>query len=208
MSDDLGDRKILKNADDLKEMGEEIYEYLVDAVVLERCFNVHRIFKLIGAVLPHETSKEPTIVSDHDIFGSESTSQTKHQKSMEVVCDVCQRPIAASRFAPHLEKCMGMGRNSSRIAQLRINQTINYTNSERKRRASTSRSRRFSDQSDEDSHNTAADDDEDWASSRRSRKSRKTKLKSKMKTRTLLSVCFLYVACYQIPFEVLALIYE
>ena len=31
-----------------------------------------------------------------------------------------QRNMAASRFAPHLEKCMGMGRNSSRLASRRI----------------------------------------------------------------------------------------
>ena len=28
--------------------------------------------------------------------------------------------MVASRFAPHLEKCMGMGRNSSRVASKRI----------------------------------------------------------------------------------------
>ena len=36
------------------------------------------------------------------------------------VCPNCQRNLAASRFAPHLEKCMGMGRNSSRLASRRL----------------------------------------------------------------------------------------
>ena len=29
-------------------------------------------------------------------------------------------PLNACRFAPHLEKCMGMGRNSSRLASRRL----------------------------------------------------------------------------------------
>ena len=40
-------------------------------------------------------------------------------KNKECVCPNCNRSIAASRFAPHLEKCLGMGRNSSRIANRR-----------------------------------------------------------------------------------------
>ena len=42
------------------------------------------------------------------------------KKPAECVCPNCQRNMAASRFAPHLEKCMGMGRNSSRLASRRI----------------------------------------------------------------------------------------
>ncbi|NXF93930.1 AT7L3 protein, partial [Eubucco bourcierii] len=50
-----------------------------------------------------------------DIFG-----QVYNQwKNKECVCPNCSRSIAASRFAPHLEKCLGMGRNSSRIANRR-----------------------------------------------------------------------------------------
>lgn len=47
-----------------------------------------------------------------------SSGQLK--KQLECVCPHCHRPLAAPRFAPHLEKCMGMGRNSSRIASKRI----------------------------------------------------------------------------------------
>lgn len=38
----------------------------------------------------------------------------------ECVCPNCNRSLAAIRFAPHLEKCMGMGRSSSRLATRRI----------------------------------------------------------------------------------------
>jgi len=51
-----------------------------------------------------------------DIFG-----QVVGKKStFEIQCPNCKRTLAAVRFAPHLEKCMGMGRNSSRIASRRL----------------------------------------------------------------------------------------
>lgn len=50
-----------------------------------------------------------------DVFG-----QHPVKKSQECTCPNCERGVAACRFATHLEKCMGMGRNSSRIASLRI----------------------------------------------------------------------------------------
>ena len=49
-----------------------------------------------------------------DVFG-----HVPMKKQLECVCPNCSRNLAASRFAPHLEKCMGMGRNSSRIASRR-----------------------------------------------------------------------------------------
>ena len=42
----------------------------------------------------------------------------------QIECPNCSsRTLAASRFAPHLEKCMGMGRNSSRVASRRLANT-------------------------------------------------------------------------------------
>lgn len=49
-----------------------------------------------------------------------SSVAVNSKKPAECVCPNCQRNMAASRFAPHLEKCMGMGRNSSRLASRRI----------------------------------------------------------------------------------------
>ena len=51
-----------------------------------------------------------------DVFGH--LNQTK--KFQECNCPNCKRSVAACKFATHLEKCMGMGRNSSRIASRRI----------------------------------------------------------------------------------------
>ena len=42
-----------------------------------------------------------------------------HEVSETFECIHCKRPVVASRFAPHLEKCMGMGRVSSRLAARR-----------------------------------------------------------------------------------------
>ena len=57
-----------------------------------------------------------------DVFGqaiSTTSGVPALKKQPECVCPNCQRNLAASRFAPHLEKCMGMGRNSSRLASRR-----------------------------------------------------------------------------------------
>lgn len=48
-----------------------------------------------------------------DIFGNVPQTQ---KKTVDCVCPNCSRTLGASKFAPHLEKCMGMGRNSSRLA--------------------------------------------------------------------------------------------
>lgn len=66
---------------------------------------------LIALNSPPEIVDQPGV----DIFG-----QVYNQwKNKECECPNCKRLIAASRFAPHLEKCLGMGRNSSRIANRR-----------------------------------------------------------------------------------------
>uniref|UniRef100_A0A914ZM21 SAGA-associated factor 11 n=1 Tax=Parascaris univalens TaxID=6257 RepID=A0A914ZM21_PARUN len=129
-------------------------------------------------------------LEEFDIFGNANIPQ-KPQKNMEVYCDECKRTIAASRFAPHLEKCMGMGRNSSRVARRRL---ANYVCS-LKGSSSTGRLRdslgRDSDvdRSDDDSRHTLPDDDDDWTSSRKTRKSRKSKVRNKPRsTRSRLNV--------------------
>lgn len=50
-----------------------------------------------------------------DVFG-----QTHPPSAMEqITCMKCGRKVAAGRFAPHLEKCLGGGRQSSRQATRR-----------------------------------------------------------------------------------------
>ncbi|XP_046709692.1 ataxin-7-like protein 3 isoform X3 [Silurus meridionalis] len=103
-------------------IAQEILSDLVEDACLGLCFEVHRAVKQ-GYFFLDDTDQESTkdfeIVDQPgvDIFG-----QVYNQwKNKECVCPNCSRSIAASRFAPHLEKCLGMGRNSSRIANRRHN---------------------------------------------------------------------------------------
>ncbi|NXL22021.1 AT7L3 protein, partial [Setophaga kirtlandii] len=110
------------------------------------CFEVHRAVKC-GYFFLDDT--DPDSMKDFEIVdqpGVDIFGQVYNQwKNKECVCPNCSRSIAASRFAPHLEKCLGMGRNSSRIANRRIASSNNLNKSE-------------SDQEDNDDIN-----DNDWS---------------------------------------------
>ncbi|KAH3692154.1 ataxin-7-like protein 3 [Dreissena polymorpha] len=112
------------NIDDLKEELAFIVNDIIDDVTLGLCFEVHRSCKLgtlfLGDTDP-QSQREHAIVDEPgvDVFGNPPA-----RKQLECVCPNCQRNLAASRFAPHLEKCMGMGRNSSRIASRRSQKAL------------------------------------------------------------------------------------
>ncbi|TNN65309.1 Ataxin-7-like protein 3 [Liparis tanakae] len=137
----------------LEGLAQDILSDLLEDACLGLCFEVHRAVKQ-GYFFLDDTDQEsmrdfacskfPEIVDQPglDVFG-----QVYNQwKNKECVCPNCNRSIAASRFAPHLEKCLGMGRNSSRIANRRI-VTGNNTNNKSE-----------SDQEDNDDVN-----DNDWS---------------------------------------------
>nr|XP_020461170.1 ataxin-7-like protein 3 isoform X2 [Monopterus albus] len=130
----------------LEALVHDIYSELVEDACLGLCFEVHRAVKQGYFFLDEtdqESMKEFEIVDQPgvDIFG-----QVYNQwKNKECECPNCKRLIAASRFAPHLEKCLGMGRNSSRIASRRLASNNNTSKSE-------------SDQEDNDDLN-----DNDWS---------------------------------------------
>ncbi|WAR04408.1 AT7L3-like protein [Mya arenaria] len=97
---------------------------IIDDVTLGLCFEVHRSSKL-GTLFLGDT--DPQSKLEHamvdragvDVFGNPPA-----KKQLECICPNCHRNLAASRFAPHLEKCMGMGRNSSRIASRRSQKVL------------------------------------------------------------------------------------
>ncbi|KAM9392260.1 ataxin-7-like protein 3 isoform 2-T2 [Pholidichthys leucotaenia] len=130
----------------LEALAHEVYTELVDDACLGLCFEVHRAVKqgyFFLDEMDQESMKEFEIIDQPgvDIFG-----QVYNQwKNKECECPNCKRLIAASRFAPHLEKCLGMGRNSSRIASRRLASNNNMSKSE-------------SDQEDNDDLN-----DNDWS---------------------------------------------
>ena len=82
------------------------------------------IFQLTEFIDSSEDSNEASESKGQtDVFGqpiSTSSGPPALKKQPECICPNCQRNLAASRFAPHLEKCMGMGRNSSRLASRRL----------------------------------------------------------------------------------------
>jgi len=93
---------------------------LVDICIQGVCFEIHRSLRLGYwelETVDDEAQKEFELVDQAglDVFGEKPV-----KKQQECACPNCERSLAANRFAPHLEKCMGMGRNSSRIASRRL----------------------------------------------------------------------------------------
>uniref|UniRef100_A0A914D1X5 SAGA-associated factor 11 n=1 Tax=Acrobeloides nanus TaxID=290746 RepID=A0A914D1X5_9BILA len=102
-------------------------ESILDDVLLGAGFKFHREMSIGRHFIPskifeaHETSIIETF-DRTDIFGNEPTNSRNHRAPdcVKCICLECNQPIAAARFAPHLEKCIGMGRNSSRVARKRL----------------------------------------------------------------------------------------
>uniref|UniRef100_A0A8D3DHH4 Ataxin-7-like protein 3 n=1 Tax=Scophthalmus maximus TaxID=52904 RepID=A0A8D3DHH4_SCOMX len=112
---------LLPDSSPCQGLAQDILSDLVEDACLGLCFDVHRAVKQ-GYFFLDDTDQES--MRDFEIVdqpGLDVFGQVYNQwKNKECVCPNCSRSIAASRFAPHLEKCLGMGRNSSRIANRRI----------------------------------------------------------------------------------------
>eukprot|EP00118_Oscarella_pearsei_P008510 m.44208 g.44208 ORF g.44208 m.44208 type:complete len:321 (+) comp33508_c0_seq3:49-1011(+) len=91
---------------------------MVDEIALGVCFEAHRAAKrdtFTWTSDEEDLSHEPVVELGCDVFG-----RPPLKKAVECKCPNCDRLLVVSRFAPHLEKCMGMGRNSTRSASRRI----------------------------------------------------------------------------------------
>ncbi|XP_023016504.1 SAGA-associated factor 11 homolog [Leptinotarsa decemlineata] len=89
---------------------------LIDELTLGIIFDQHRKYKTNAYDLDVADGCEEVESSEIDIFG-----QFNLKKTQDCVCPNCDRAVAATRFAPHLETCMGMGRVSrSRNATRRV----------------------------------------------------------------------------------------
>jgi SAGA-associated factor 11 len=125
---------------EMESVSKQIFDECLDELVLGVAFEIHRsvktgLFAIMDAaadksasigpsrgVTPMDTSSLNSLQCV-DVFGqviSTTVGVPALKKQPECVCPNCQRNLAASRFAPHLEKCMGMGRNSSRLASRRL----------------------------------------------------------------------------------------
>ena len=97
---------------------EEAYKQLLEEILTEIVFQVEieqHFEHSIQNQLKKYIKEELVPVNSHDIFNNSNSKDTN-----ECVCPNCGRTLGALRFAPHLEKCVGMGRSSSRIASRRI----------------------------------------------------------------------------------------
>ena len=101
-----------------------LFQDLIDEEAKSVYFELHRAIKL-GYYTALHPPLDPTLKQTPqagasglviDIFGQGMSAK----KVVDCICPQCKRTLAATRLAPHLEKCMGMGRNSSRIASRRI----------------------------------------------------------------------------------------
>jgi SAGA-associated factor 11 len=102
------------------------YSYLLDECLMDVAIEVQRDAKLEPQAWDGSNSCEPELTeTDHhhdapinnnvDVFG-----QAHNAIALEVVeCLNCGRKLAAGRYAPHLEKCLGRGRTSARATSRR-----------------------------------------------------------------------------------------
>ncbi|KAG0217106.1 hypothetical protein BGX33_011443 [Mortierella sp. NVP41] len=97
----------------------EILGDLLDEIVLDVVSEAHRDVKNMRTVCPICKTKCRNYVvrAGQDIFGQ----NPQNNNSQTYDCVRCQRSFPAQRYAPHLEKCLGLaGRSSSRAASRRM----------------------------------------------------------------------------------------
>ncbi|KAF8945167.1 SAGA-associated factor [Haplosporangium gracile] len=107
------------SAASLASLSFEILGDLLDEIVLDVVSEVHREVKIMRTVCPICKTKCRNYVvrSGQDIFGQ--NPQPSNSQTFD--CVHCQRSFPAQRYAPHLEKCLGLaGRSSSRTASRRM----------------------------------------------------------------------------------------
>lgn len=95
-----------------------LLDKLIDEVIFFECLQVHRAAKM--GLIFSSPGDEMYRIKDGpglDVFGQALSKK----KQYSCICPNCNRNLAASRLAPHLEKCMGMGRLSARVASTKQN---------------------------------------------------------------------------------------
>lgn len=97
---------------------EHLADAVLDNVFVATLFRIHREMAISELVGLRGLGKTDGIrggtAAETRPNGQEFTSiaDSLRNKSIECKCFVCNRMIAAVRFAPHLEKCIGIGRNT------------------------------------------------------------------------------------------------
>jgi hypothetical protein len=65
-----------------------------------------------GVVMSSQPGSTLSSTNSNELSSQPTTSCSSGMLTAE--CPCCKKVLAATRFAPHLEKCMGMGRQSAR----------------------------------------------------------------------------------------------
>ncbi|XP_045480132.1 SAGA-associated factor 11 homolog [Harmonia axyridis] len=155
LSRDLHD--IVSNPQLLRTSTERFFNNLVDELTLGIIFDTHRKAKTRAFDFDDE-GDGIEIERGEDI---ETFSQYNIKKTQDCVCPYCDRAVAATRFATHLERCMVEGKNRQK-------------NAARKAAAKQEQENDYRDNGmSEDYDNT--DDDADWSPGDKRRKKKKEK---------------------------------
>jgi len=105
----------------LDQVVEAMAEIFIDETTLAVCFDVHKAAKTGAMEAEGLDGDDPGEFRIIDVPGLDVLGQPEVMKRPpDAKCPVCARSIACTRFAPHLETCVGLGRNSSRLASKRI----------------------------------------------------------------------------------------
>lgn len=161
--------ELVSNQQALRTSVENFLNNIIDELTLGIIFDLHRKYKTNAYDLDVDES------CDEGYADLESLSQHKLKKPQDCVCPNCDRAVAATHFAPHLEACMGMGRTS------RLRNAARRVASNSKDRENSAYGGIASDDDD--------DDDADWGSRDR-RKKKKDKKKGSKKNRGEIKTLF------------------
>lgn len=97
--------ELVSNKEVLRTSIESFLNNVIDELTLGIIFDLHRKYKTNS----YEVDMDEDDGDDEDT--EDIFTQQDMKKTQDCVCPICDRAVAALRFAPHLETCMGMGRN-------------------------------------------------------------------------------------------------
>ncbi|CRL05980.1 CLUMA_CG019015, isoform A [Clunio marinus] len=106
-------KKTFANPSNLDPAAEHLFESMFQEAVEGVAFQMHfeskhpEVFSTTNQSFD-DTKKHSS--SSHNDYGASSN------KFLNCKCLNCEKTVSANKFASHLENCMGLGRNSSRIA--------------------------------------------------------------------------------------------
>ncbi|KFD48282.1 hypothetical protein M513_10859 [Trichuris suis] len=147
---------------------------LVEECTICIVFLVHRREKRNHCARAKGSKQEETLIDEpgYDVFGNRLTrgslSRAYQLSKIECTCPVCHRPKCALRFAPHLEKCMGLGRDSRRRAVADISAS----------KADNEVCGSYGNVSDIDEQKSSGEKDEEWLPSQGRLRKRKATMKA------------------------------